>query len=316
MKLLVTGASGFIGRALCARLAAAEDVELTGTVRSSNYAVAPDGSVATRELGPDTAWQDLLDSVDAVVHTAARVHVMHGPDSQAEYRRVNVDGTLNLARQAANCGVQRFVFLSSVKANGDNTQQGHAFCAEDQPAPVDAYGRSKYEAEMELLRLTKGHDMEVVTIRPPLVYGPGVKANFLALMRWVHKGYPLPFARVDNQRSLIALDNLVDLIRICCIHPKAANETFMAADEEDISTAELITRIGIALHRPARLLAVPRSLLLALATIGGKRDQAKKLLGNLQVDTRKTRELLGWRPAISMNQALEATARHYLEGLR
>jgi len=316
MKLLVTGASGFIGRALCARMSEAGDVELTGTVRSSNYAGAPDGAITTRELGPDTRWHDLLDSIDVVVHTAARVHVMHGPDSLAEYRRVNVDGTLNLARQAANCGVQRFVFLSSVKANGDNTQRGHAFCADDQPAPADAYGKSKYEAEVELSRLTKEHDMEVVTIRPPLVYGPGVKANFLALMRWVHKGYPLPFARVHNVRSLIALDNLVDLIRTCCVHPRAANETFMAADEEDISTAELITRLGIALNRPARLFAVPRNLLLALATIGGKRDQAKKLLGNLQIDTRKTRELLDWKPAISMDQALEATAKKFLEGLR
>lgn len=316
MKVLVTGASGFIGRALCARLSKARDVELTGTVRSSNQTGAPDGSITTRELGPDTPWHDLLDSVDVVVHTAARVHVMHGPDSPAEYRRVNVDGTLNLARQAVDCGVQRFVFLSSVKVNGDHTQREHAFCAEDQPAPVDAYGMSKYEAETALLQLTKGHDMEVVTIRPPLVYGPGVKANFLALMRWVHKGYPLPFARAHNLRSLIALDNLVDLIRTCCVHPRAANETLMAADAEDISTAELITRLGVALNRPARLLPVPRNLLLVLATIVGKRDQAQKLLGNLQIDTRKTRELLDWKPATSMDQALAATARHFLEGLR
>ena len=316
MKILVTGASGFIGRAFCARLSEARDVEVIATARSSDNVGAPDGSITTRELGPGAPWHDLLDSVDVVVHTAARVHVMRGPDSLAEYRRVNVDGTLNLARQAANCGVQRLVFLSSVKVNGDNTQRGHAFNAEDQPAPVDAYAMSKYEAETGLLRLTKGHGMELVTIRPPLVYGPGVKANFLALMHWLHKGYPLPFAGIHNARSLIALDNLVDLIRICCVHPRAANETFMAADEEDISTAELITRLGIALHRSARLLAVPRKLLLALATIGGKRDQAKKLLGNLQVDTRKTRELLDWKPAISMDQALEATARHFLEGLR
>lgn len=316
MKLLVTGASGFIGRALCARLSEAGDVDFTGTVRSANDAVLPDGFFTTRELGPDTPWNDLLDPVDVVVHTAARVHVMHGPVSLAEYRRVNVDGTLNLAQQAVNCGVQRLVFLSSVKVNGDTTQPGHAFRAEDQPAPLDAYGMSKYEAEIELLRLAKGHDMEVVTIRPPLVYGPGVKANFLALMRWVQNGYPLPFARIHNLRSLIALDNLLDLIMTCCVHPRAANETFMAADEEDISTAELVGRLGIALNRPARLLPVPRNLLLALATIAGKRDQAKKLLGNLQVDTSKTRELLDWKPAISMDQALQATAKHFLGGLR
>lgn len=316
MKLLVTGASGFIGRALCARLSAKADVELIITARSANHAGLPGGAITTRELAPDTSWQDLLNAVDVVVHTAARAHVVRGPDDPAEYRRVNVDGTLNLARQSADCGVQRLVFLSSVKVNGDNTQPGHAFCAEDQPAPVDAYGASKHEAEIGLLRLAQEHDMEVVTIRPPLVYGPGVKANFLALMRWVNKGYPLPFARVDNARSLLALDNLVDLIWTCCVHPRAANEIFMAADEEDISTADLITRLGIALNRPARLVAVPQKLLLALATIGGKRDQARKLLGNLQIDTRKTRELLDWKPTIGMDQALAETARHFLEGLR
>ncbi len=315
MKVLVTGASGFIGRALCGRLSAEESVELTGTVRSSNAAAVPGTSITTRELGPDTPWRDLLDSVDVVVHTAARVHVMRGPDDLAEYRRVNVDGTLNLARQAADCGVQRFVFLSSVKVNGDNTQPGHAFRAEDRPAPIDAYGIAKHEAEIELLRLTETHDLEVVSIRPPLVYGPGVKANFLALMRWVHRGYPLPFAKVDNKRSLIALDNLIDLIMICCVHPRAANEIFMAADAEDISTTQLITRLGVALNKPARLIAVPPKLLSVLATIGGKRNEAKKLLGNLQVDTQKTRELLDWKPAISMDQELELTARHFLEGL-
>jgi nucleoside-diphosphate-sugar epimerase len=314
MKVLVTGASGFVGRAVCARLSEVGDVELTATARSSDHAGVTGGGIVARELGSDTSWRDLLDSVDVIVHAAARVHVMRGPDDHAAYRRVNVDGTLNLARQAADCGVQRFVFLSSVKVNGDNTQPGQAFGADDQPAPVDAYGLSKHEAEMGLLRLVKGHDMEVVTIRPPLVYGPGVKANFLALMRWVYKRYPLPFATVDNARSLLALDNLVDLIGICCRHPGAANETFMAADGEDISTAELVSRIGIALNRPARLVAVPPKVLLTLATIAGKRSETNKLLGNLQVDTRKTRELLDWKPATTMDQALVATAKHFLEG--
>lgn len=316
MKLLVTGASGFIGSALCARLSEAGDVEVTATTRSGKHAAAPTGPVTTRELGPDTSWHDLLDAVDVVVHLAARVHVMHGEDSLAEYRQVNVDGTLNLARQAAGCGVRRFVLLSSVKVNGDTTQPGHAFRADDRPAPVDAYARSKHEAEQALRRLASGHDMDVVVIRPPLVYGPGVKANFLKLMRWVHKGYPLPFARVHNRRSLIAVDNLVDLIRTCCEHSRAANETFMAADAEDVSSADLVTRLGIALNRPARLLPVPPNLLSALATVAGKREQANSLLGNLQVDTRRTREMLGWQPAISMDRALDATARHFLQGLR
>jgi nucleoside-diphosphate-sugar epimerase len=225
-----------------------------------------------------------------------------------------VDGTVNLARQAAVSGVRRFVFLSSVKVNGDNTQPGQAFRAEDTPAPADAYGRSKHEAEIELSRLTGG--MEIVTIRPSLVYGPGVKANFLTLMRWVHKGYPLPFARLRNPRSVIALDNLVDLVRLCCEHPAAANAVFMAADGEDVSIAELITRLGAALDRPARLFPVHPKLLLALATLAGKRARARKLLGNLQVDARPTHERLGWKPVVGMDQALAATARHFLEGRR
>jgi UDP-4-keto-D-QuiNAc 4-reductase len=316
MKVLVTGASGFIGRALCARLSGERGIELTGTVRSSDRTAPPAGRIRTKDIGPDTRWDDVLDSVEVVVHTAARVHVKHGAGDLSAYRRVNVDGTANLARQAAACGVRRFVFLSSVKVNGDDTPPGQAFRAEDRPAPVDAYGISKHEAEVELSRLTREHGMEVVTIRPPLVYGPGAKANFLTLMRWVHRGYPLPFARVRNARSLIALDNLVDLVRLCCEHPAAANSTFMAADGEDVSTAELMTRIGAALDRPARLVPVPPKLLLALATVAGRRAQAGKLLGNLQVDARATRERLGWQPVVGMDQALAETARHFLEGRR
>lgn len=316
MKLLVTGASGFIGRALCARLSGERGIELTGTVRSLARTAPPAGRIVMKEIGPDTRWHDVLDSVEVVVHTAARVHVKNGAGDLSGYRRVNVDGTLNLARQAAAGGVRRFVFLSSVKVNGDNTQPGEAFRAEDRPAPADAYGRSKHEAEVGLSRLSGEHGMEVVTIRPPLVYGPGVRANFLTLLRWVHRGYPLPFARVSNARSLIALDNLVDLVRLCCEHPAAANAAFMAADGEDVSTAELITRLGAALNRPARLFPVHPKLLRALATAAGRRAQAGKLLGNLQVDARATRERLGWKPIVSMDQALSSTARHFLEGRR
>ncbi len=316
MKLLVTGASGFIGRALCARLSGEPGIEVTGTVRAPGRTAPPAGRIRTKHIGPDTRWHDVLDSVEVVVHTAARVHVKNGAGDLSEYRRVNVDGTMNLARQAAASGVRRFIFLSSVKVNGDNTQPGQAFRADDRPAPADAYGRSKHEAEVELSRLTGEHGMEVVTIRPPLVYGPGVKANLLTLMRWVHRGYPLPFARVRNARSLLALDNLVDLVRLCCEHPGASNTVFMAADGEDVSTAELMTRLGAALDRPARLVPVHPKLLLALATVAGKRAQAGKLLGNLQVDARATRERLGWKPVVSMDQALAATALHFLEGRR
>lgn len=316
MKLLVTGASGFIGRALGARLSGERGIEFTGTVRSLARSAQAAGRIRMKEIGPDTRWHDVLDSVEVVVHAAARVHVKNGAGDLYQYRRVNVDGTMNLARQAAASGVRRFVFLSSVKVNGDSTEPGRAFRAEDRPAPADAYGRSKHEAEVELSRLSSEQGMEVVTIRPALVYGPGVKANFLTLMRWVHKGYPLPVARVHNARSLIALDNLVDLVRLCCEHPAAANATFMAADGEDVSTAELITRLGAALNRPARLVPVHPKLLRALATVVGRRAQAGKLLGNLQVDARATSERLGWRPVVSMDQALASTVRHFLEERR
>jgi nucleoside-diphosphate-sugar epimerase len=316
MKVLVTGASGFIGRALCARLSEADDVKLVATVRADGDSVPSIGSVKTKELAPDTHWEDVLDSVEVVVHAAARVHVMSGAESPADCRRVNVDGTVNLARQAAGCGVKRFVFLSSAKVNGDNTLPGRAFRADDRPAPMDAYAALKHEAEIELARVAERRGIEVVTIRPPLVYGPGVKANFLALMRWVYKGYPLPFARVDNRRSLLAVHNLVDLISVCCAHPAAANETFMATDGEDLSTAELVTQIALALHRPARLFALPPKLLLAVATLVDRREQAGKLLDNLQIDMQKTRELLDWMPPLRMQPALQETARHYLESLQ
>lgn len=316
MKLLVTGASGFVGRALCARFAEDGDVELVAAVRVADDSAPTACSVRARELLPETRWEDVLDSVDVVVHAAARVHVPGAPHSLAWYRRVNVEGTLNLARQAAECGVKRFVFLSSVKVNGDNSQPGRAFRAEDPPGPTDAYALSKHEGEIELARVAEEQGIEIVTIRPPLVYGPGVKANFLTLMRWVYNGYPMPFARVDNRRSLIAVQNLVDLIRVCCMHPRAANETFMAADGQGVSINELITRLGAAMNRPARLVPVPPKLLLALAAAVGKRHPVGKLLGNLEVDDGRTRARLDWQPPVSMDEALEATAQHFLQGMR
>jgi UDP-glucose 4-epimerase len=297
-------------------LAEAVDFEVVAAVSPRSQTDPLAGTVLVRELGADSRWQDVLESVDTIVHTAARVHEVNDSKVEAGFRRVNVDATLNLARQAAHCGVRRFVFLSSVKVHGEYTRPGHSFSADDQPAPVGAYAKSKYDAEIGLLRLMKCQDMEVVTIRPPLVYGPGVKANFLTLMRWVDNGYPLPFGRIHNARSLIALNNLVDLIRVCCVHPAAANRTFLAADGEDVSTAELVSRLGIALKRPAPLLPVPPKLLLALATLAGKRDLAGKLLGNLQIDSRSTREVLEWMPPVGMEEALESTVLDYLKGVR
>jgi UDP-glucose 4-epimerase len=278
------------------------------------------GNVSIGEIGPLTNWhgafisirssQGHIETVDAVVHLAARVHVMQETtaDPLAEFRRVNVQGTMNLARQAASAGVRRFVFVSSIKVNGEATQLGRPFMADDAPAPLDAYGVSKMEAEQGLREIASQTGMEVVIIRPPLVYGPGVKANFAAMMRWLKRGVPLPLGAIYNQRSLVALDNLVDLIVTCLTHPAAANQTFMVSDGEDVSTTELLRRMGQAMGHPARLLPVPASWLKVAAGLVGKGDVAQRLCGSLQVDISKTRELLGWVPPVSLDEGLRRAA--------
>jgi UDP-glucose 4-epimerase len=229
-------------------------------------------------------------------------------DPLTAFRAVNVEGTLNLARQAAAAGVKRFVFVSSVKVNGEATLPGQPFTADDAPAPLDAYGISKMEAEQALREIALQTGMEVVIIRPPLVYGPGVKANFAAMMRWLQRGVPLPLGAIHNQRSLVALDNLVDLIVTCLTHPAAANQTFLVSDGEDVSTTELLRRMGRAMGRPARLIPVPVSWLKLAAALVGKRDVAQRLCGSLQVDIEKTRRLLGWTPPLTLDQGLKKAA--------
>lgn len=317
MKILVTGASGFIGRSVCEQMNSG-DVEIVPVVRTPDKAASGSNSIVVPDIGPDTAWREHLGEVDLVIHTAARVHAMNdtSADQPEAYRRINVAGTLNLARQAAQVGVKRFVFLSSIKVNGDNTTPGRPFRADDEPNPGDAYGRSKHEAEVGLRELARAGGMEVVIIRPPLVYGPGVKANFLAMMRWVHKGLPVPFGELRNRRSLAALDNLVDLVKTCCTSPAAANQVFLVSDDEDVSTTELLRRIGVALRKPARFLPLPLGVVRTLAALAGKQPQVARLAGSLQVDMSDTRERLGWSPVIRMEAALEETARHYLDSLR
>jgi len=266
-------------------------------------------------LAPETNWLIALSGVRAVIHTAARVHVMgnFAGDTLAEFRRVNVAGTLNLARQAVDAGVRRFVFISSIKVNGEQTLPGRPYAADDVPAPVDPYGISKHEAEQGLRQLAQETGMEVVIIRPVLVYGPGVKANFYSMMRWLYKGIPLPLGAIHNQRSLVALDNLVDLIVTCVDHPAAANQTFLVSDGEDLSTTELLRRTAAALGKPARLIPVPAWVLQASARLLGKEDFAQRLCGSLQVDISKTRSLLGWSPPIIVDEALYKTAQHFLQ---
>ena len=234
-------------------------------------------------------------------------------DPLESYRAVNVEGSLNLARQAAAAGVRRFVLLSSIKVSGECTEQGRPFTADDAPASEDPYGISKREAEQLLRQIAADTGMEVVIIRPPLVYGPGVKANFQSMMRWLVRGVPLPLAAVtDNRRSLVALDNLVDLIVTCLNHPAAANQTFLVSDGEDLSTAELLKRMGSALGCPARLFYLPPALLKLGATVLNKPDIYQRLCGSLQLDIAKTRQLLGWTPPVSVEEGL----RRATEGFR
>ena len=309
LRVLVTGASGFVGRSFCAELAL-HGLTVRGMTRSSVDLPKGVQKAITVDLNGHTDWRDALDGCDLIVHLAARVHVMHETtgDPLAEFRRVNVLGTLNLARQAAAAGVRRFVFISSVKVNGESTQTGVPFTADDTPAPLDAYGVSKMEAEHGLREVAAQSGMEVVIIRPPLVYGPGVKANFAAMMRWLQRGVPLPLGAIHNQRSLVAIDNLVDLIVLCLKHPAAANQTFLVSDGEDVSTTALLFRMGQAMGRPARLLAVPSSVLKLAGALLGKSDVVQRLCGSLQVDIAKTQDLLGWTPPVSLDEGLRRTA--------
>jgi nucleoside-diphosphate-sugar epimerase len=233
-------------------------------------------------------------------------------DPLAAFRAANVAGTLTLARQAAESGIRRFIFISSIKVNGEETRPGTPFSASDIPSPIDPYGISKAEAETGLQQIARDTGMEVVIIRPPLVYGPGVKANFQSMMRWLQRGVPLPFGSIQNKRSLVALDNLVDLITVCIDHPDAANQIFLAADGDDMSTPELLRRVAAALGTRARLLPVPQSALIGAASLIGKPAVAQRLCSSLQVDISAARDILGWQPPLSVKEGLRQTAEWFL----
>jgi nucleoside-diphosphate-sugar epimerase len=305
VNVLLTGATGFLGSRIAENLHGRNQHSV---LCASRQAVDRcDQSVVVGSLDSDTDWSTALAKQQVVIHTAARAHIMKDevPDPLAEYRKVNVDGTLNLARQAAEAGVRRFVFISSIKVNGEQTPLNQPFTAEDSPAPEDAYGISKMEAEQDLQALAAETGMEVVIIRPPLVYGPGVKGNFASMTRLVEKGLPLPLGAIHNKRSLVALDNLVDLIITCIDHPAAANQVYLAADGEDLSTTELLQGVAKAMGKPSRLVPVPARLLMFGATVLGKKAMAQRLLGSLQVDISKARNLLGWQPPLSVEEGLK-----------
>lgn len=309
--ILVTGASGFVGTALVNDLAQ-RGIFVRACSRSGRSGLTGMvDSVAGVDLLSVNDFNPLLEGVSVIVHAAARVHVMHerSADPQTAFRLLNVDCTLRLARQAAAAGVKRFVFVSSIKVNGETTLAGEPFAASDAPHPSDAYGHSKLEAELGLQQIAAQTGLEVVIVRPPLVYGSGVKANFARLLSWVNAGVPLPLGCVTgNRRSLIGVDNLSDLLVLCAQAPAAANQTFLVSDDHDVSTAELLICIGGALGRPARLLPVPLGLLIAGAKILRKGEMAQRLLGSLQVDITKTKTVLGWVPPFSLQQGLQRVA--------
>lgn len=316
-KVLVTGATGFIGRRLCERLLA-EGYEVRGTVRrTSSTSLIPDvEGIDVGDFVQKVDWSLALLNVDSVVHLAARVHVMHElvKDPLAEFRKINVVPTIDLARQAAKAGVRRFIFISSIKVNGESTPIDRPFTADDIPAPVDPYGISKYEAELELAKVAEETGMELVILRPVIVYGVGVSANFKEMMGWLNKGLPLPFGLVKNRRSLVAIDNLVDFIFTCLVHPKAANQKFLVSDGMDLSTPELLKLTASAMNKRILLIPVPVALLKGFGLLIGMDLAIKRLCESLCVDIRKNRDLLEWAPPISVEHSLEETALHFLSG--
>ncbi|MBU3655352.1 MAG: SDR family oxidoreductase [Alphaproteobacteria bacterium] len=309
MKIMVTGANGFVGRSLCAHLRAANH-QLVAMVRTpASLAEAPVAhnlalaEVIVGDLADGAPLQASLSGVDTVIHLAARVHIMRddSPDPMAAFHKINVDGTMHLAKQAHQAGVRRLVFLSSIKVNGES---GH-FTETDNPAPTDAYALSKWQAEQALKEFSQQTGMEVVIIRPPLIYGPGVKGNFASLIRLIQRGWPLPLGAVHNQRSLIALDNLVGFIALCADRdrsPAAANQTFLLSDGADVSTTQLLQKLGQAYGKRPWLIPMPTGLMRLAARLIGKKSVADRLFDSLTVDSGKAQGLLAWRPVVTMDQ--------------
>ncbi len=311
-KILVTGANGFVGRQLC-RTLSQKGFLVKAAIRQT--AIAPAEAmhyVPVGDIGPDTDWTEALRGVDLVVHLAGRAHMRRdrASDSMAEYERTNTLGTMRLAQMAAAAHVKRLLFLSSVKVNGEETHD-QPFVETDRPAPRDFYAVSKWRAEEGLLHLHQQGKLSVVIIRPPLVYGPGVRANFLQLIRLVDFGLPLPLGTIKNKRSLVGLRNLIDFIMICLHNPSAAGEIFLVSDAEDLSTPDLVQRIGGFLGRPTYLIPVPYQFMSIMARIMGKNDAFHKLCHSLQVNVEKSRNVLHWNPSFSVNAELDQTIKWY-----
>jgi nucleoside-diphosphate-sugar epimerase len=313
MRVLVTGASGFVGRALCVRLAAG-GMEVVGAVRNKNAQGVAAKLVAVGDIHEKTDWSQALQGVATVIHLAARVHVMKdgAQDPLAAFRRVNTAGTAHLARCAAAGGVRRLVYVSSIKVNGEETRKGKKFSEADPPAPLDPYGVSKWEAEQALYKIADESGMEIVIVRPPLVYGPGVKGNFLQMLGALKRGIPLPFAAVQNRRSLIYVENLADALSVCATHPAAADQTYLVCDGEDVATPDLLRQLAAGMGLGDPLFYCPPGVLRLLAKLVGKSQQIERLLGDLQLDGDRIRAELNWTPPYTLRQGLQTTAQWYL----
>lgn len=309
--LLVTGASGFLGSALC-REAIRREYVMRAAVRAEQVGDADWGFVSVGSIDDHTDWQHALQSVQVVLHLAARVHVLNDVSANplAEFRQVNVKATENLARQAARAGVKRMVYVSSIKVNGEGTEE-LPYTESDAADPQDPYGISKWEAEQALHRIALETGLEVVIVRPPLVYGPGVKGNFISLLKAIDKGLPLPLAGARNARSLVYVGNLVDALIVCATHAQAAGQTYLISDGKAVSTAELVREIACALERPDRSFYFPPAILHALAGLLGKTAQVDRLFGSLRVDSSKLSQQLDWTPPYTLQQGLAETARWY-----
>jgi len=312
--ILVTGANGFVGRFLCAEAVARNFVISEATRTPCNERIGVK-NIVVGDVDSNTDWQKALMGCDVVIHLAARVHVMHeySQDPFTEFRRVNVAGTEQLARSAAVSGVKRLVYVSSVKVNGEETISSRVYCEQDAPVPQDPYGVSKWEAEQALHKIAKETGLEVVIVRPPLVYGAGVKGNFAQMLSVLARGLPLPLASITNRRSLIYVENLVDALILCATHPAAAGQTYLVSDGEDISTPDLLRKLSLAMNKRPRLFSLPVILLKLVGRLVGKSDQVARLLGSLQVDSSKIRRELSWVPPYSVDEGLRATvqSKHY-----
>ncbi|MDI1299679.1 SDR family oxidoreductase [Methylotenera sp.] len=312
-RIMVTGANGFVGQAICAE-ALARGFNVTGATRTSFSFIPHLKNYVVSDINSSTDWALALEGCDVVVHLAARVHVMreHSGNPLAEFRRLNVEGTEHLARSAAKAGVKRLVYVSSIKVNGEETSGNHIYCEQDVPAPQDPYGISKWEAEQVLHQIAQETGLEVGVVRPPLVYGAGVKGNFAQMLSVLARGLPLPFATITNRRSLIYVENLVDVLILCATHPAAAGQTYLVSDGEDVSTPDLLNKLSLAMGKSPRLFPFPIALLKLAGRLVGKSDQISRVVGSLRVDSSKIRRELGWVPPFSVDDGLKATVKKKL----